>query len=241
MRPQDTVITSYRSHGWTWLMGVPVYELIAELCQKQTGCSRAKGGSMHTYAPNFFGGNGIVGAQTSLGSGIALAQAYRCDGGVNFNCYGDGSANQGQLYESFNMACLWKLPVVFVCENNKYGMGTSTERHSCNTDYYTRGHYVPGLWVDGSNVLAVHNAAKFVIDHASTCGPIVMELQTYRYHGHSMSDPGTSYRTRAEVQLMREKNDPIAKFKELCLKHQLTNDEEFKVSCSFNFRPLDIT
>ncbi|XP_037809806.1 pyruvate dehydrogenase E1 component subunit alpha, mitochondrial-like isoform X2 [Lucilia sericata] len=228
MRSQDTIITSYRSHGWTWLMGVSIYNIIAELCQKQTGCSRGKGGSMHTYAPNFFGGNGIVGAQTPLGAGIAFAHAYNCDGGVNFACYGDGAANQGQLHEVFNIACLWKLPVVFVCENNKYGMGTSMKRSSCSTDYYTRGDYIPGLWVNGNDVLAVRSAAEFVINHARSCGPIVMELETYRYHGHSMSDPGTSYRKREEVQIMREKYDPITTFRDLCLKHKLIKEEEFK-------------
>ncbi|XP_065365702.1 pyruvate dehydrogenase E1 component subunit alpha, mitochondrial-like [Calliphora vicina] len=228
MRSQDSIITSYRSHGWTWLMGVPIYSIIAELCQKQSGCSRGKGGSMHTYAENFFGGNGIVGAQAPLGAGVAFAHAYRCDGGVNFACYGDGAANQGQLHEAFNIACLWKLPIVFVCENNKYGMGTSVKRSSCSTDYYTRGDYIPGLWVNGNDVLAVRSAAEFVINHAHTCGPIVMELETYRYHGHSMSDPGTSYRKREEVQMMREKNDPITTFRELCLRNKLIKEEEFK-------------
>lgn len=121
MRPMDTVITSYRSHGWTHLMGVSVRDLIAEVIQRQMGCTRGKGGSMHTYGKNFYGGNGIVGAQVPLGVGVALAHAYRKDGGVNFAIYGDGAANQGQIFEAYNMACLWKLPVVFVCENNKYG------------------------------------------------------------------------------------------------------------------------
>lgn len=121
MRPMDSIITSYRSHGWTYVMGISVHDIIAELIQKRTGCSRGKGGSMHTYSKNFYGGNGIVGAQCPLGAGVALAHAYRCDGGVCFSLYGDGAANQGQLFEAFNMACLWKLPAVFVCENNQYG------------------------------------------------------------------------------------------------------------------------
>ncbi|KAM7350204.1 pyruvate dehydrogenase E1 component subunit alpha, mitochondrial-like [Cochliomyia hominivorax] len=228
MRPQDTLITSYRSHGWTWLMGVSVHAIIAELCQKQSGCNRGKGGSMHTYAKNFYGGNGIVGAQVPLGAGVAFAHAYLCDDGVNFACYGDGAANQGQIHEVFNMACLWHLPIVFVCENNKYGMGTAMKRSSCSTDYYTRGDYIPGLWVNGNDVMAVKSAAEFVINHARNCGPIVLELETYRYHGHSMSDPGTSYRKREEVQMMRDQHDPITKFRELCLKHQLIKEEELK-------------
>ena len=230
MKPQDTVITSYRSHAWTWIMGVPVYEILAELCQKWTGCSRGKGGSMHTYAPKFFGGNGIVGAQTSLGTGIALAHAYNCNGAVNFSLYGDGAANQGQLHESFNLACLFKLPVIFVCENNKYSMGTSLKRSACSTDYYTRGDYIPGIWANGNDVLAVRSAAEYAANHARKCGPIVLELETYRYFGHSMSDPGTSYRTREEVQMMRDKFDPITLFKKLCFNSKLITEEEVKVN-----------
>lgn len=230
MRPQDSVITSYRSHGWTWIMGVPMYEIIAELCQKHTGCSRGKGGSMHTYAPKFFGGNGIVGSQTSVGTGIAFAHAYNCSGGVNFICYGDGAANQGQLYESFNMACLYQLPAIYVCENNKYSMGTSAKRSACCTDYYTRGDYVPGLWANGNDVLAVRSAAEYALKHALNLGPIVLELETYRYFGHSMSDPGTSYRTRDEVQMMREKSDPINMFQKLCLDKKLLTEAEIKVT-----------
>lgn len=230
MRPQDSIITSYRSHGWTWIMGVSLHGILAELCQKQTGCSRGKGGSMHTFAPNFYGGNGIVGAQTSLGAGIAFAHAYRCNDGVNFACYGDGAANQGQLHEVFNMSCLWKLPVVFVCENNQYGMGTASKRSSFSTDYYTRGDYMPGLWVNGNDILAVQSAAEFAIHFVRTFGPLVVELETYRYHGHSMSDPGTSYRKREEVQIMRQKFDPITTFKDLCMKNDLVKEEEFRVS-----------
>ncbi|XP_037900379.1 probable pyruvate dehydrogenase E1 component subunit alpha, mitochondrial [Glossina fuscipes] len=229
MRPEDTVITSYRSHGWTYLMGGSVYEIMAELAQKQTGCSRGKGGSMHTYAKNFFGGNGIVGSQVPLGAGVGLAHAYRCRDAVSFTLYGDGAANQGQLFESFNLACLWKLPVVFVCENNKYGMGTSANRAACNPNYYTRGDYIPGIWVNGMDVLAVRSATEFCIDRAKTCGPLVMELETYRYYGHSMSDPGTSYRKREEIEQVRKTNDPITRFKTLCLNCKLLTEEDFKL------------
>lgn len=229
MRPQDSIITSYRAHGWTYLMGRSVQSIVAELAQKLSGCCRGKGGSMHMYAPNFYGGNGIVGAQCTLGAGIAFTHAYRCDGGVNFTCYGDGAANQGQLFEAINISCLWKLPVVFTCENNKYAMGTAVQRGSCNPDYYTRGHYIPGLWVNGMDVLAVRSAAEFCINHAATCGPMVMELETYRYHGHSMSDPGISYRSRDEVTSMRSQHDPIQTFKQLLLKLELATEEDFKV------------
>jgi len=196
IREQDSVITSYRAHGFTYVMGVPVLGVLAELTGKQSGCVRGKGGSMHMYARNFYGGNGIVGAQVPLGAGIAFASKYRGDGGVCFALYGDGAAQQGQVYEAYNMAKLWDLPVVFICENNQYGMGTSQDRAAASTTFYTRGDYVPGVKVDGMDVLAVREATKFAIDYCSTQGkgPLVFEIATYRYHGHSMSDPGTSYR-----------------------------------------------
>ncbi|CAH2238674.1 probable pyruvate dehydrogenase E1 component subunit alpha, mitochondrial [Pararge aegeria] len=229
MRDVDSVITAYRCHGWTHLMGVSVVGVLAELTGRSTGCSRGKGGSMHLYGRNFYGGNGIVGAQVPLGAGLAFAHKYRGDGGVTFALYGDGAANQGQLFEAYNMAKLWDLPCVFVCENNGYGMGTSVDRSSASTDYYTRADYIPGIWVDGMDVIATREATRFAIDYcASGKGPLVMEMETYRYSGHSMSDPGTSYRTRDEVQEVRQTRDPITSFKEKILSNELVTPDQLK-------------
>lgn len=217
MRPQDNLIAGYRIHGLAYLMGLSVLEVLAELLGRSAGCARGKGGSMHMYAPHFYGGNGIVGAQVALGTGIAWASRYRGDDSVCLAVYGDGAANQGQIFECFNMAQLQQLPIVFVCENNNYGMGISAWRASCSTDYYTRGDVLPGIWVDGQDVLAVRSAAHFAIEHARQRGPLVLELCTYRYAGHSMSDPGTSYRSREEVQQVRRHQDPLHSFRQLCL------------------------
>lgn len=228
LRSCDSVITAYRCHAWTYLMGVSLYEIMAELFGVRTGCSRGKGGSMHMYSDKFYGGNGIVGAQVPLGAGIGLAHSYRKDNGVSVVLYGDGAANQGQIFESFNMAKLWCLPCIFVCENNHYGMGTHVKRASAMTEFYMRGQYIPGLWVDGNQVLAVRSATQFAVDHALKHGPIVLEMSTYRYVGHSMSDPGTSYRSREEVQSTREKRDPITSFRSQIIALCLADEEELK-------------
>ncbi|XP_036769932.2 pyruvate dehydrogenase E1 component subunit alpha, testis-specific form, mitochondrial isoform X2 [Manis pentadactyla] len=198
----DHVITSYRAHGLCYTRGIPVRSILAELTGRRGGCAKGKGGSMHMYTKNFYGGNGIVGAQGPLG---------------------------GQIFEAYNMAALWKLPCIFICENNLYGMGTSAKRAAASTDYYKRGGFIPGLRVDGMDVLCVREATKFAVDYCrSGNGPILMELQTYRYHGHSMSDPGISYRTREEVQNVRSKNDPIMLLKDRMVKNKLTSMEELK-------------
>lgn len=229
MRSYDAVITAYRAHGWTYMMGVDPVGVLAELTGRSTGCQRGKGGSMHMYIKNFYGGNGIVGAQQPLGAGVALALKYQGTDGVCLTLYGDGAANQGQLYEAMNIAQLWKLPVIFICENNGYGMGTSVDRASASTNYYTRGDYVPGIWVDGMDVLAVREATRFAIDHCATGkGPMVLEVVTYRYSGHSMSDPGTSYRSRDEIQEVRQTRDPITGFRERMLTTSLATAEELK-------------
>lgn len=229
LRPYDMVITAYRAHGWTYMMGVDHIGVLAELTGRQSGCARGKGGSMHMYAKNFFGGNGIVGAQVPLGVGLAFAQKYNGTDGVCVALYGDGAANQGQIFEVYNMAKLWNLPVIFVCENNQYGMGTSIDRAAANTSFYTRGDYVPGIAVDGMDILAVREAAKYAVDHiVQGKGPILMEAATYRYSGHSMSDPGTSYRTRDEIQEVRQTRDPITSFREKIISSSLATAEEVK-------------
>merc|ERR1712055_1060130 len=230
LREQDSVITSYRAHGFTYVMGVPVLGVLAELTGKKSGCVRGKGGSMHMYAKNFYGGNGIVGAQVPLGAGIAFAHKYKEDGGVNFSLYGDGAANQGQISEAFNLAKLWNLPAVFICENNHYGMGTSEDRHAASTDFYKRGDYIPGIHIDGMDILAVREATRFAIDYCSVQqkGPLVYEISTYRYHGHSMSDPGTSFRTRDEVQEVGHTRDPITGFRDRIIGAELAETSEIK-------------
>merc|ERR1712066_200865 len=230
LRDQDAVITSYRAHGFTYVMGVPVLGVLAELTGRKSGCVRGKGGSMHMYAKNFYGGNGIVGAQVPLGAGISFAQKYNNDGGATYSLYGDGAANQGQVAEAFNLAKLWDLPSVFICENNHYGMGTSEDRHAASTEFFRRGDYIPGILIDGMDVLAVREAIRFAIDYCTVQkkGPLVYEISTYRYHGHSMSDPGTSYRTREEVQEMRQKRDPITGFRERLVNADLAQLSELK-------------
>merc|ERR1711936_1107493 len=230
IRPQDAIITSYRAHGFTYVMGVPVLGVLAELTGRKSGCVRGKGGSMHMYAKNFYGGNGIVGAQVPLGAGISFAQKYNNDGGVTFSLYGDGAANQGQAFEAFNLAKLWDLPSVFICENNHYGMGTSEDRHAASKEFFRRGDYIPGILIDGMDVLAVREAIRFAIDYCTVQkkGPLVYEISTYRYHGHSMSDPGTSYRTREEVQEMRQTRDPITSLREKLVSSKLAEADELK-------------
>merc|ERR1712236_104642 len=230
IREQDSIITSYRAHGFTYVMGVSVLGVLAELTGRKSGVVRGKGGSMHMYAKNFYGGNGIVGAQVPLGAGIAFAHKYKEDGGVNFSLYGDGAANQGQVAEAFNLAKLWELPAVFICENNHYGMGTSEDRHAASTEFFKRGDYIPGMWIDGMDILAVREATRFAIDYCSVQkkGPLVYEISTYRYHGHSMSDPGTSYRTREEVQDVRQTRDPITGFRDRIVGAGLAEVSELK-------------
>jgi len=229
IRKSDAVITSYRAHGWTYLRGVSVKSVLAELTGREPGCARGKGGSMHMYNHNFFGGNGIVGAQVPLGAGIGFALKYLGKDDVCLALYGDGAANQGQVFEAYNIAKLWNIPVIFICENNGFGMGTSVDRASASTDYYTRGDYIPGIWVDGMDVLAVREATRFATDLCRVGkGPLVMEVATYRYHGHSMSDPGTSYRTREEVQEVRQTRDPITSFREKIINANLVEADELK-------------
>jgi pyruvate dehydrogenase E1 component alpha subunit len=210
---KDSVITGYRDHGHMLAYGIDPKVIMAELTGRAAGISKGKGGSMHMFSVDhkFYGGHGIVGAQVSLGTGLAFKHKYAGDGGVCLAYFGDGAANQGQVYESFNMAELWKLPIIYVIENNQYAMGTSVNRSSAEDQLYRRGESfrIPGIQVDGMDVLAVRGAAETVIDWVrSGKGPVLLELKTYRYRGHSMSDPA-KYRSREEVQAVREKSDPI--------------------------------
>ncbi|CDK29693.1 unnamed protein product [Kuraishia capsulata CBS 1993] len=226
---KDSVITSYRCHGFTYMRGSPVKEVLGELMGRRCGVSYGKGGSMHMFTTGFYGGNGIVGAQVPLGAGLAFAHQYNKEPNCTFALYGDGASNQGQVFEAYNMAKLWNLPCIFACENNKYGMGTSASRSSAMTEYYKRGQYIPGLKVNGMDILACYQASKFAKDWCvSGNGPLVLEYETYRYGGHSMSDPGTTYRTREEVQNMRSRNDPIAGLKLHLLELGIATEEEIK-------------
>jgi pyruvate dehydrogenase E1 component alpha subunit len=227
----DSVITAYRDHGHMLATGMDPRRVMAELTGRATGYSKGKGGSMHMFARDrhFYGGHGIVGAQVPLGTGIAFAHKYREDGGVCVTYLGDGAVNQGQVYESFNMAALWKLPVVYVIENNMYGMGTSVKRASAHTDLHRRGdaYGIPGEQVDGMDVVAVRRAADEAVAHARSEGPVLIEAMTYRYRGHSMSDPA-KYRTRDEVQHVREERDPIDRLRKLMIDNQLGDEASFK-------------
>ncbi len=226
----DEIITGYRDHGHMLATGMDPKGVMAELTGRRGGYSKGKGGSMHMFSveKGFYGGHGIVGAQVSLGTGLAFANKYRGNDNVSFTYFGDGAANQGQVYESFNMAKLWNLPVIYIIENNKYGMGTSVQRASATTDLYHRGqsHGIPGEQVDGMDVRAV----KAAVDKAATHGregngPYILEMITYRYRGHSMSDPA-KYRSRDEVQKMRQEHDPIEQVrKRLSEQHGMSDDD----------------
>ncbi|CAD5112572.1 unnamed protein product [Dimorphilus gyrociliatus] len=229
LKKDDAVITAYRAHGWTYMKGSSVHAILSELVGRKTGVAKGKGGSMHMYGDQFYGGNGIVGAQVPLGAGIALSQKFNNLPNLTVALYGDGAANQGQVFEAYNIAKLWNLPCLFVCENNGYGMGTSIARSSASTSYYTRGDYIPGIWVDGMDVLAVRSATEWAGEYIrSGKGPLVMEAGTYRYSGHSMSDPGTSYRTRSEIQEVRNTRDAISGFKERLISSELATAQELK-------------
>ena len=229
----DQVITSYRDHGHMLSCGMDPKGVMAELTGKKNGYSKGKGGSMHMFSKSedFYGGHGIVAAQVPIGAGLAFANKYKNNQFVCFTYYGDGAANQGQIYEAFNMASLWKLPVVFIIENNQYAMGTSIDRASSTPKLFTRGEAfdIPGRLVDGMDVLEVSKATELA---ASNCrrgdGPYILEMNTYRYKGHSMSDPA-KYRTREEVQNIKDKKDPIENFQKHLLNEGLDEDEFKKI------------
>ena len=228
----DTVITSYRDHGHMLASEMDPKGVMAELTGRSGGYSRGKGGSMHMFSreKNFFGGHGIVGAQVSIGTGLGFAHKYKKDGGVCMTYFGDGASNQGQVFESFNMASLWKLPVVYVIENNRYGMGTSVARASSNQELFSRGAAfgIPGISVDGMDVLAVKEAGEKALEHArSGNGPYILGMQTYRYRGHSMSDPA-KYRSREEVSKIRSERDPIDRVRQHVLEAKASDENGLK-------------
>ncbi|WP_332060407.1 pyruvate dehydrogenase (acetyl-transferring) E1 component subunit alpha [Bartonella sp. CB74] len=228
----DQVITSYRDHGHMLAVGMSPRGVMAELTGRQGGFSKGKGGSMHMFSKekHFYGGHGIVGAQVPIGTGLALANQYLGKDNVTLVYFGDGAANQGQVYESFNMASLWKLPVVYIIENNQYAMGTSVARASAETDFSRRGlsFEIPGIIVDGMDVRAVKGAADEAISWArSGQGPIILDMQTYRYRGHSMSDPA-KYRSKEEVQKIKNEHDPIDQVKSRILKQGFASEDDLK-------------
>lgn len=229
--PQDHIITAYRCHGFAIGRGISPESLMAEMMGKTTGKSKGKGGSMHLTNKDtrFYGGNGIVGAQVPLGTGVAFGIQYEGKKEVSLTLYGDGAANQGQVYEAANMAKLWSLPAIYICENNLYAMGTSCARACANPQYYTRLDPIPGIKIDGQNMFAVRETMKFA---RKWCldgnGPICVEMVTYRYHGHSMSDAGLSYRDRDEIARVRKERDPIQKIRHLILENKLGTEEELK-------------
>ncbi len=232
METGDQMITGYRDHGHMLASGMAARGVMAELTGRKSGYSRGKGGSMHMFSreKEFYGGHGIVAAQVPLGTGLAFANKYRGNGKVASAYFGDGAVNQGQVYESFNMAKLWSLPVIYVIENNRYGMGTSVQRASATTDLCRRGQSfdIPGLQVDGMDVRAVKAAADMALAHArSGKGPIILEMQTYRYRGHSMSDPA-KYRSKEEVQKIRSEQDPIELVKARLIEKKWASEDDLK-------------
>ena len=231
MLPQDSSVTSYRDHAHMLTFGVSPEKVMSELCGKITGCSKGKGGSMHMYSKehNFFGGNGIVGAQVPIGTGLAFAHKYKKDNGISVTFFGDGAANQGQVYEAFNMASLWKLPVLYVLENNHYAMGTAAKRAVSGESLKTRGDAfgIKTISVDGMDILDVIEKSKEAIDKVrSTSTPVILHVDTYRYRGHSMSDPAT-YRTREEVNNVKKTRDPITGFKTKLVENFGINEKQF--------------
>ncbi len=228
----DQVITGYRDHGHMLACGMDAKGVMAELTGRRGGYSKGKGGSMHMFSveKNFFGGHGIVAAQVPLGTGLAFANRYRKNDHVSLTYFGDGAANQGQVYESFNMAQLWKLPVIYIIENNRYAMGTSVNRSSAQTDFSKRGlsFDIPGEQIDGMDVRAVKTAGDKAVQWCRAGnGPYILEMMTYRYRGHSMSDPA-KYRTREEVEKVRTERDPIEQVRQRLLSRKLMTEDELR-------------
>lgn len=233
---EDCVIQSYRHHAASFLRGVPVYNIICELIMKRDGWAKGKGGSMHIYdgKTHYYGGNGIVGAQCSLGAGFAFALKYEGKKkNVSVAFYGDGASNQGQLFEAANMASLWKLPLIYVCENNGIAMGTQVMRGSAGGperagEFHKKLYNIPGLKVNGHNLVEMREIAKFAKDYATKNGPIVLNVITYRYHGHSMSDPGNTYRTREDIAFQRKNTDCVKFVENLLISNKIYTEKELE-------------
>ncbi len=228
----DQVITTYRDHGHMLAIGTDPKVIFAELLGRETGCSRGKGGSMHMFDTEnaFYGGHGIVGANVPIGTGLAFANDYRGNDHICLTYFGDGAANQGQVYEAFNMASLWNLPVIYVIENNEYAMGTSVQRSSATTQLYRRGEAfgIPGKQVDGMDIDAVRKAGMEAVEYVRGGeGPMILEMKTYRYRGHSMSDPA-KYRSKDEVANIKENKDPIEGLKKILLQKKYANEDALK-------------
>ncbi|MDE3061390.1 MAG: pyruvate dehydrogenase (acetyl-transferring) E1 component subunit alpha [Pseudomonadota bacterium] len=228
----DAVVTSYRDHGHMIATGMDPKGIMAELTGREGGFSRGKGGSMHMFSTekHFYGGHGIVGASVPIGTGIAFAHKYRENGCLSLTYFGDGASNQGQVYESFNMASLWKLPVIYIIENNQYGMGTSVKRASATTDLYRRGEAfgIPGKQVDGMDVINVRAAGLEAVEYVrGGHGPVLLEMKTYRYRGHSMSDPA-KYRSKEEVEDYKSHHDPIEGMKARLLQGNIASEDAIK-------------
>lgn len=228
---EDPLITAYRTHCQALTRGIPMWKIFAEMIGTEGAATMGKGGSMHFYSKkaNFYGGSGIIGDQISVGTGLAYALKYKKKPNCSIVMYGDGAANQGQLYESANMASIWKIPVIYICENNHYAMGTPTERGTAGTDDFHKKMYnVPGLSTSGQHIFGVRETIKFAKEFAVENGPIAINLKTYRFHGHSMSDPGITYRTREEVQQKRKTEDPLLFTKQLILDNSVLSEKELK-------------
>ncbi len=228
----DSMITSYRDHAHIIMSGIDPKFVMAELTGRASGCSKGKGGSMHMFdiPGKFYGGHGIVGAQVPIGTGLAFAEKYNGTKNICYTFLGDGAVNQGQVYEAFNMAALWQLPVVYIIENNEYSMGTSVKRSTSMTELYKKGESfnIPGIQVNGMDVDAVYNAAVFASDHArSGKGPIIVEVKTYRFRGHSMSDPA-KYRTKEEVEEYKDR-DPLSDVRDIIIDNKYASEEDLKI------------
>lgn len=235
LEKQDAIVTGYRDHVWHVARGGTVKEVFAEMFGRQTGCSKGKGGSMHMYKADnhFYGGNGIVGAQASLGTGLAwkhaLTNGKSSPKNVAVALYGDGAANQGQIFECFNMAALYKIPCIYVCENNHFGMGTSEARGSASPRFFERCEYIPGLRVDGMDIFAVKEATRWAKEYClAGNGPIILEMDSYRYMGHSMSDPDSAYRTKDDVRKVRDERDCVVHLRKLIIENELMTEADIK-------------